>query len=192
MALFCSKCGKRFEGEGELCEFCATSGTPTQQVEPTVSEPVVVETSVVAEPTVSEPVVTSQPQQVSTQGFTQTNQTTSTSGDFEINNDKLMGILSYISILVVFPIFVSNSKAVKHHTNQGLVLAIIEIAWWIVSAILSALLDIFLPNILMKIVSIIFFIPNLAFIVLSLWGIYNVVKQNPAKLPIIGDFTILK
>lgn len=37
-------------------------------------------------------------------------------------NDKLMGILAYVGILVIVPLFAGgNSKFVKYHANQGLV-----------------------------------------------------------------------
>ena len=40
-------------------------------------------------------------------------------------NDKIMGILAYVGILVVVPLFAGgNSKFVKYHANQGLVLFI--------------------------------------------------------------------
>ena len=58
----------------------------------------------------------------------------------DAQQNKVMGILAYLSWLVIVPwIAAKESPFARYHTNQGLVLAIVEIAWWILSAILTAI-----------------------------------------------------
>jgi uncharacterized membrane protein len=47
----------------------------------------------------------------------------------DIKENKVMGILSYISFLVVIPLFgAKKSKYARFHANNGLILAIMELA----------------------------------------------------------------
>lgn len=109
----------------------------------------------------------------------------------DINNNMLMAILCYLSILVFVPIFaVKDSKFVKFHANQGLVLFICEL---IVSAILTVIGmvigKIIIIGFLFDIIS---WIISVAFLAVSVVGIFNVITGKAKELPIIGGIRILK
>jgi len=95
-------------------------------------------------------------------------------------NDKLMGILAYLGVLVVVPLFAGgNSKFVKYHANQGLVLfsamILTNILWvvpflgWMAAPAVGFLL-----------------------LVLAIMGIVNVVNNEMKPLPIIGGIKLIK
>ena len=123
------------------------------------------------------------------------NNTADTTADFDkadIEQNKVMGILAYLSWLVLIPIFAAkDSKFARYHANQGLVLAITEIAWWIITAILNTVLSAiswrlgFLVGTLLGLV-------NLVFLVLLVLGIVNAANGKAKEIPVIGKFKILK
>ena len=46
----------------------------------------------------------------------------------DVNANKVMGVLAYLGILVLIPIFAAKgSKFARSHANQGLILLILEI-----------------------------------------------------------------
>ena len=50
----------------------------------------------------------------------------------DIQNNKALAVLSYIGIFVLIPIFAGkNSPYARYHANQGLVLFLAEIIWWV-------------------------------------------------------------
>ena len=60
----------------------------------------------------------------------------------DVSENKVFGILSYIGILVLIPIFAAkNSQYARFHANQGLVLFILEVALNIIVRIVSAALS---------------------------------------------------
>jgi uncharacterized membrane protein len=88
-----------------------------------------------------------------------------------------MGVLSYLGILVLIPLFTSKEDSfVKFHIKQGLVVFSLEVIIWIIGTMfygfwmVSSLL-------------------NLATIVLSIIGIVNVVGNKEKELPIVGQFS---
>lgn len=105
------------------------------------------------------------------------------------DNDKLMGILAYLGILVLVPIFAGGkSKFVKFHANQGLSLLGLEIVLWILSFFI-------IPAILvggLGILSMIIWVLQIGVLVLAILGIINVVNGEEKPLPIIGGITLLK
>ena len=105
----------------------------------------------------------------------------------DIEKNKLMGILAYIHILVLIPIFAAkDSKFARLHANQGLVLFIAAVIFEILMGALS-----WIP-----IVNIIIFIigglGHLCWLALVIIGILNVANGKAKELPIIGKFRILK
>lgn len=96
-----------------------------------------------------------------------------------MENNKLMGILSYLGILVLIPIFaVKDDAFVRYHANQGLVNCIIAI----VASILSAI----------PIIGIVAGLVGIVCFVFMILGIINVVKGEMKPLPLIGGIQILK
>ena len=109
----------------------------------------------------------------------------------DVAQNKVMGILAYIGILFLVPLFAAkNSPYSRFHANQGLVLCLAEVAYGIVYGILSVIL-MWIPIIgwitiaLLGLVSIVFFV----FMIL---GIINACSGEVKPLPIIGGITILK
>ena len=92
------------------------------------------------------------------------------------SKNLLMGILSYIGILVIIPFLVAkNDPFVKFHIKQGLVLVVIELAVWVLGMMMWQLW------MLLNLV-------NLATLVLSIIGIVNVVQGNQKELPLVGSY----
>lgn len=87
----------------------------------------------------------------------------------------LMGVLSYLGILVIIPFLMAKDDPfVKFHIKQGLLLVIVEIAVMVLRSSmwqLWALLGLI----------------NLATLVLSIVGIVNVVQGKQKELPLIGS-----
>lgn len=88
----------------------------------------------------------------------------------------LMGILSYISILIIIPYLVAKDDPfVKFHIKQGLVLVVIELAAWVLGMMMWQLW------MLLNLV-------NLATLVLAIIGIVNVVQGTQKELPLVGSY----
>lgn len=124
----------------------------------------------------------------------QVNATPDFTGQFEqqdIQANKVMGVLAYLSILVLIPLFgAKESKFARFHANQGLVLFIFEVIWWVVFGIVSAILG-WIP-VVGAIVGIIGWVVNLVFLIFTVIGEINVMQGKAKQLPLIGGITILK
>lgn len=109
----------------------------------------------------------------------------------DVNENKVFGILSYIGILVLIPIFAAkDSQYARFHANQGLVLCIAEIAVGIVCKLISFILS-FVPGgfILAGLLDLAVAVFSLVFMII---GIVNACSGEAKQLPIIGGVTILK
>ncbi len=107
-------------------------------------------------------------------------------------SNTLMGILCYLSILVLIPLFAAkDSKFVRFHANQGLILFVIEVICSALCSALTMLLAwIFVPlGILAGLISILVGLVAFIFIIL---GIVNVVNGHAKELPFIGGVSLLK
>lgn len=92
------------------------------------------------------------------------------------DNSTLMGVLSYIGILVIIPYLVARQDPfVKFHVKQGIVLAVIEIGLWMVSMTIWMLAPVIM-------------LVNLGLLVLSIIGIVNVLQKKQEELPVVGKF----
>lgn len=118
------------------------------------------------------------------------NNTADTTEEFDpqdIESNKVMGILAYISWLVLIPLFAAKeSKFARFHVNQGIVLAVAELICAIALSILSGL-----PLIgwLFRLVGSLFGLVCLVFAVL---GVVNVLNGKAKELPFVGKYRILK
>lgn len=122
--------------------------------------------------------------------FNEFNNTADTTADYDpadIQQNKAMGILAYISWLVLVPIFAAKgSKFARFHANQGLVLAIAEIICWVVLGLLGNIPFIgWLFGIIDGLLS-------LVFVGFAVIGIVNASNGKVKELPIVGKFRILK
>ncbi len=150
---FCKNCGTQIDEQAKTCPGC---GTPTEEPAQAVDL---------------------------TQKLAALNNTPDTTAEFDkedIEKNKVMAILAYLSWLVLIPLFVaSNSKFARYHCNQGIVL-------WLAGVVAS----------------IIGFIPVLGWIItpilgvvtliLSVLGIINAATGKAKELPFIGKYRIIK
>lgn len=98
-----------------------------------------------------------------------------------------MGILAYIRILWVVPLFAAkDSGFARFHANQGLVLWLVSVFMGVLNTILG------LIPVVGVIIGIVAWIVNVATFVLAIIGIINAAKGEMKPLPVIGGIQILK
>lgn len=171
---FCSKCGAALEEGSKFCPACG------EAVKMSTEEKVSNAASDFADK------------------VSKLNDTADTTAEFDqkdISDNKAMAILSYLSLLVLIPIFAAkNSKFARFHANQGLVLLIAEAAYGVASSILIALFTFIFWRIyaVAVLISTILRIVNVLFLVLAILGIVNAAQGKAKELPIIGKIKILK
>ena len=166
---FCSKCGTQLN-EGQ--KFCPSCGAPADEKS-------------------SETPATKQSAQADfSQKIANLNNTADTTSDYDvqdIQNNKVMAILAYLSWLVLIPLFAAKeSKFARFHCNQGIVLAVAEIIAVIVLSILDGL------PLIGWIFSIAGSLLGLVCLLFAVLGIINAANGKAKELPIIGKFKILK
>ncbi len=150
---FCKNCGTQLDDEVKTCPECGVAA--------------------------EEPVKTVD----FTEKLASLNNTPDTTAEFDkedIEKNKVMAILAYLSWLVLIPLFAaSNSKFAHYHCNQGIVLwlagvvasifGFVPVIGWIVSSILGVVT-----------------------FILSVLGIINAATGKAKELPLIGKYRILK
>ena len=105
----------------------------------------------------------------------------------DIEQNKVMALVSYIWILFLLPLFLAKeSRFARYHANQGIVLAIAGTAIGLLLGIAA-----FIP-VVNIIVGILGGLVELAVLALAVLGIYNVWQGKAKELPLIGKFKILK
>lgn len=98
----------------------------------------------------------------------------------DAEKNKVMGILAYFGLLFLIPLFAAKeSKFAMYHANQGLILCIVWVAYFIISLI----------PIIGWIIGIFGWIVIMIFAIL---GIINAAKGECKPLPLIGGFNLLK
>lgn len=116
-----------------------------------------------------------------------TKDSTSEFDEQDVQNNKVMAILAYLSWLVLIPLFAAkDSKFARFHCNQGIVLAIAEIIALVVCGILAKI------PVIGWIFSIVESLIGLACFILAILGIVNAANGKAKELPIVGSFKILK
>lgn len=119
--------------------------------------------------------------------FNNTNDITNEFDPQDVNSNKGMAVLAYLSWLVLIPIFAAKeSKFARFHCNQGIVLAIAEV---VISVLTNILNDI--PGI-GWIFDVIQGILGIAFLVFCIIGIVNAANGRAKELPVIGGIKIIK
>ena len=105
----------------------------------------------------------------------------------DINANKSMGILSYLWILVLVPIFTAKeSKFAMFHAEQGITLAIAATIIMILAIIFG-----FIP-VVGFVFGIIFWLVDLAIFVLAVIGIINAANGQAKELPLVGKIRLIK
>ena len=110
----------------------------------------------------------------------------------DVEENKGMAILAYLWLLVLIPYFVAqDSKFVRFHVNQGLVLTGSTIIYAIVTKIIVEVCSMLSHN-LAVLTSSVLSIGNLILLVLAIIGIFNVFKGEMKDLPVIGHFRVVR
>ena len=173
---FCSNCGAPLQDDAQFCTACgAPAAAPVQPPQPEPPQPSY------AQPTYTQP-------------FSAPNNTADTPTDFDpqdVQQNKVMAVLSYFGILVLVPLFAAkDSKFARFHANQGLVLLIAEVA---LSTVLSTLRSILTAiSVHLSFVTSILSLTYILLGVLSILGIVNAAGGKAKELPIVRNFGFLK
>lgn len=105
----------------------------------------------------------------------------------DVQGNRVMAVLAYLSWLVLIPLLAAkDSPFARFHCNQGIVLALAELACGIVLAIGRHL-----PLIgwIFRLVGI---LASILWLVLAVIGILNALNGRAKELPLIGGISILK
>jgi len=157
---FCEKCGAELEEGTKFCQACGAEVTGN-----------------VGNSTVNSAI----------NDFTNTPDSTSEYDEKDINDNKVMGVLSYIGILWLVPLLAAkDSKFAKFHANQGLVLWLASIILSVASAVLAII------PIVGCVAAILLPVVGIGGFVLMILGIINAAQGKAKELPIIGKYRILK
>lgn len=106
----------------------------------------------------------------------------------DIEDGKLMGILSYIGILCLIPYLTEKeNEFVKYHAKQGLNLFLIEIICSTGLSIIGGMLWL-----LIGLIALVSSCVGLLALALSIMGIVNVCNGEAKELPIINKFKLIK
>lgn len=110
----------------------------------------------------------------------------------DAQENKYLCILSYFGILFLIPFLMKQtSEYVKFHSNQGLLLFILNIGLTIVSSIAGTILG-FIPYIGVILSGLIGLAFSIVGLVLMIMGIINTANGKMKELPVIGSVRILK
>lgn len=109
------------------------------------------------------------------------------SDENDVEKNRFMAALAYFGIFVVVPVIAAKeSKFAKFHANQGLILLIFEAMLVIAGEIFSII------PFMGLLASFVYNIGGLCAFILLIIGLVNVVKGEEKRLPIIGEFDVLK
>ena len=169
---FCRNCGQNIPDQATFCSHC---GTPVNN--------------------------TAAPQQ-NAQQYTTGNSVAGGFNPADVQENKVMGVLSYISLLVLIPIFAAkDSEYARYHAKQGTKLCILSISYSIITLILNIILNaIFppkyvlfavVPNPIASVISMILGLAGIFFLVLAIIGIVTACKGERKPLPVIDKLTFI-
>ncbi len=159
---FCNKCGKEIPVGANNCPNCGAPAGNTQQ--------------------------NAQNAQDFVNNIMNTADTTSQFDPQDINDNKGMSVLAYIGILFLIPLLACpNSRFARYHTNQGLVLFLLEVAIGVVTGIFGII-----PIAGLIIGGLISAVGGIFTLVLMILGIINAAQGQAKELPLIGKITLLK
>ena len=111
----------------------------------------------------------------------------------ELKGKKFTACLSYLFWFTVIPmIYSTESKFVKYHANQGFVLTIVETIYLIITVIVSKILWSFSRSTSLLVETIMLMVFVGVFGMLSLIGIFNVIRGKEKPIPTFGHIKLLK
>ena len=104
----------------------------------------------------------------------------------DVQANKVMGVLAYLSWLVLIPLFAArNSPFARFHCNQGIVLALAEVVAGVILGIARRL------PLIGWVFRLVGGLASIAWIVLAVIGILNALNGRAKELPLIGGIKIL-
>jgi len=102
-----------------------------------------------------------------------------------LTKTDILAMISYMGPLVLIPIFTARTRYVLYHANQGAVLAILAVAYWLATTLLSNIfVAIWWP--LWRVFSILTIAGWLAALGLAIVGMINAYNRKCRPLPYIG------
>ncbi len=112
----------------------------------------------------------------------------------DVKRNKVMGVLSYLGILVLIPILAGDKKSyyVKFHANQGLALFLVSIGVNLISSLTRFIVYEVLGYYRFDFFSNIFNILEFGIFILVIMGIVYACKGEKRGFPFIEDIKILK
>ena len=175
---FCGKCGTKVDEGVKFCPSCGTAMADTEQA---------------AQNT----------QNDFADKLQNLNNTADTTADFDatdIQQNKFMAVLAYLGILWLIPFFgCKQSRYVQYHCKQGFNLMLLDIAYIIISSVLSSVIKtkryfygIYYGSYTPGWLTTILWLVSIPIAVLAILGIINAINGKAKELPIIGKFKILK
>ena len=181
---FCTNCGNKYN---QGTKFCPSCGAPTGEAA-SASEP---KQQSYQQPNYQQNYQANQQQSYQQQSYQQPAYQAPAGSDVQEN--KVMGILAYLSFLVLIPLFAAKeSPFARFHTNQGLVLAIGEIGTIIACSILRAIFIALYAWVLAVIIDVIMWLLLVGFTVFAVLGLVSACRGQMKPLPIFGNIKILK
>lgn len=170
---FCRNCGANIPDTATFCSHC---GTPVQTNEA--------------------------PQQNYQEPINNNNNAQVIFDPVDVQQNKIMGILSYIGIFVLVPIFAAKDSAyARFHAKQGTKLLMLSFAYSIVTLIINLMVGLIfrptyyffvsVPHPVASFVSIILGLASVFFFVLAIIGIVNACKGERKALPVIDKLTFV-
>lgn len=178
--VFCARCGRKLNDGTKFCPGC---GAPVQaQGGQTLRTDGARSVS-----------ASSNSQSQQSQSWEKLSQGKDLSGEFradDIEQNKLLAVLSYFSLLVILPIFLAKeSKYARFHANQGMILMIVTMGWQFASSMLSLAFSRFWWQ--LRFVLPFTGIVYILLLVLFVMGVANALSGKAKELPLIGKFRIL-
>ncbi|MDT3738045.1 MAG: hypothetical protein RO257_00950 [Candidatus Kapabacteria bacterium] len=101
----------------------------------------------------------------------------------DIEQNKVISLFAYIIFFIPL-LAAKDSKFGRYHANQGLVLFLLSIAFWIVATIITSIIPL--------IGLIIFPLGYIGLLILAILGIVNALNGKANPLPIIGGISLIK
>lgn len=184
---FCTKCGQSIRDDAAFCPSCGQAVQAAQQAQQQTSPPPQGQPGgpgfQSSTPPPQGPQGYQGPGGQNVQNILNTADSTDQFNPQDIEQNKVMGILAYLGILVLIPIFAAKeSPFARYHANQGLNLALLALGVWVISWILLRI---------SWALAIIFNLVYILILVLAIIGIINVVNGRARELPLIGRFRLL-
>ena len=200
---FCGKCGQQINEGAKFCAACGTPANTSQSTEsladhgnPAAMPPQTGEAEEQAALNQASGTIDELSKKLG--GLNNTADSTASFSKKDIEDNKVMALLSYLGILVAIPILAAkNSPFARFHANQGLILCIAWIGWAIFDSVITAMLWALLWKgmglwSIYSLCGTLLSMVYIVFTVLAVIGIINVLNGKAKELPLIGKFKILK